>query len=77
MNTEELETYVRVRTTVYPDGKQTHYPTGRIPVDVLDADIIDERAAYGNQRGIQSVDDAARSVVALFDNGMVRITQYR
>lgn len=74
---EDKETYVKVRTTLYPNGEQTRYRVRTIDADKLDEDVIDERFMYGHQPRIQSVDDAAGSVVAVFEDGTVRITHYR
>lgn len=71
------ESYTKVRTQVYPNGEQTQYRAGTVLSDKLDEDIIDERALYGSTGRVQSVDDAGRSVVALFEDGTVRVTHYR
>jgi hypothetical protein len=72
-----MEPYNKVRVIIEPSGQVYHYPAGTVSPEKLDEDVIDERHMYGMFENVQAVDDAARTVIALFEHGLVRLTQYR
>lgn len=67
--------YIKTRLKIGPDESQTRYHMGR--VDDIETDIIDERAHYSQFPRIVATEDAENVVVAIFEDGSVRITNYR
>lgn len=67
--------YTKTRLKVQGTREQSRNLLGQVEGD-LDALIKAERAFYSWQQGIQAVEDASGSVIAVFNDGTVRITTW-